>query len=240
MRRVAGAASRLLYPAQCVACGSFTEAAHHLCGPCWRDCRFIGGTICDGCGTPLPGEAVLARELCDDCRAADFPWSRGRAAMVYRDTARRLVLQLKHSDRTDLARAGGLWMSRAGRDLIGADTLLVPVPLHWSRLWRRRYNQAALLAQWLGVESGAEVAVDALVRPRRTISAAGRAARFAALEGAIRPHPRRGAAMAGRPVVIVDDVMTSGATLTTAALAATGAGAASVDVLTLARAVRGA
>jgi ComF family protein len=151
-----------------------------------------------------------------------------------------MVLALKHGDRLDLARPAGRWMAAAARPLLKDHMVAVPVPAHWVRLFRRRYNQAAVLAQRVARETGIEVAVDALVRVRRTRVQEGmdREERYANLEAAIAPHPRRSTTMAGRHVLLVDDVLTSGATLSAATAAAQQAGAASVSVLALARVAR--
>lgn len=188
---------------------------------------------------PLPGHGRGAAEYCDDCLATPRPWLRGRAVMLYDGCGRDLVLRLKHHDRTDLARPLGTWMARILPDLTQGlrAPLLVPVPLHPLRLWRRRYNQAALLAQRIGKVMGVEVIPDALRRTRRTpvLKAAGVSARFAALAGAFALHPRHAGRIRGRDVVVVDDVMTSGATLSVAAETLLDGGAASVCVLVLAR-----
>ena len=230
---------RAIYPAACVACNAPVDSDFGLCGPCWRDSWFIAGTTCTGCGAPLPGAAVEGLDLCDDCREIPRPWGRGLAVLEYRETGRRLAMQLKHGDRTDLARPMGLWLARVAGGVIGPETVIVPVPLHWRRLLRRRYNQSALLARALGRETGASVLPDALVRVRPTPSLKGtRDERFQRLDGAIRAHPRRGGALAGKPVLLIDDVMTSGATFAACTDAAFAAGAASVDVLALARVTR--
>jgi predicted amidophosphoribosyltransferase len=138
---------KILYPPQCVMCEARTEVDFALCGPCWAETPFIDGLCCDGCGSPLPGQGdPEVGILCDDCMVISRPWSKGLTAMIYTDKARRLVLSLKHGDRTDLTRAAGPWLARAAAPIITAETLIVPVPLHRFRLLRRKFNQAALLA----------------------------------------------------------------------------------------------
>ena len=227
----------LAFPPRCTGCGAMVAEDFALCGACWRETPFIEGLVCDACGVPLPGEEGGAPEYCDDCLSIARPWGRGRAALVYRDRGRKMVLALKHGDRTEVARPAARWLMRAGLPLLTPETLLVPVPLHWRRLLRRRYNQAAELAKALARAGGQEWVPDALVRTERTpvLDGLGREARFAALGRAIRPHPRQGIRLKDRTVLLVDDVMTSGATLAAAAEAVRGAGAARVDVLVLAR-----
>lgn len=230
-------ALRLIYPPQCLSCAERVEHDHALCPRCWRDTPFLRGLVCDGCGVPLPGEADSGPVVCDDCLRIARPWSRGRAAMLYDGNARRIVLGLKHADRLDLARACGRWLAAAARPLLAPGVLVAAVPLHWTRLLRRRYNQSAVLAQALAAEAGLECCPDLLVRRRRTPSQEGRdlSARFANLDGAIALHPRRGGRAEGRRVLLVDDVMTSGATLAAAAEACLAGGAAEVNVVVLAR-----
>lgn len=233
---------RAIYPAQCVACDEPTEAEFGLCASCWPDTQFIGGVVCDTCGTPLPGTEQDEALQCDDCMTIARPWDRGRAALIYIGVGRRLVLGLKHGDRTDLARPAATWMAQAAKPLLQEDALIVPVPLHWIRLARRRYNQAALLASSLGRVLGKPVCPDGLLRPKKTKPLEGhsRDARFAALADAIIPNPKRVKVIRDRPVLLVDDVMTSGATLAAAAEALRSAGAANVSIVTLARVVKDA
>ncbi len=230
----------LLYPPRCLGCGDMVESDFGLCGRCWRDTPFIGGTVCDACGTPLPGSDDGHRLECDDCMERPRPWGRGRSALLYRDRARALVLALKHGDRAEMAKPAAKWMMRAATPLLRPDMLVAPVPLHWSRLLRRRYNQSALLSQALAGEAGLACCPDLLQRIRRTAKQDGKSVedRFAELTGAIAPHPGRRHRMAGRAVLLVDDVMTSGATLSACATACLDAGAARVDVVTLARVTR--
>lgn len=231
---------RAIYPLSCVSCDARVEDAHGLCGECWSGTTFISGLVCNSCGTPLPGQDDGSVAQCDDCLTVARPWSQGRAALAYRDIGRRMVLALKHGDRTDLVPTLAGWMVGAARGLEDAERLVVPVPLHWTRLLRRRYNQAALLAQHFGRQTDQEVCVDALLRPRRTapLDGHGRDARFAALAGGIRANPKRAVAIRDRKVLLVDDVMTSGATLAASTEALNSMGAKDVSILTLARVVK--
>ncbi len=218
-------------------CRELTESDFGLCGPCWRDTPFIGGAVCESCGIPLPGEADGHRIECDDCMKTPRPWQDGRSALLYDGKARGLILALKHGDRPELARPAARWMAQAGRDLFRDDMLLAPVPLHCSRLLRRRYNQSALLAQHLGRHTGLEVCPDLLIRCIKTPVLDGKTAaqRAETLENAIAPHPKRLNRMHGRDVLLVDDVMTSGATLAACARVCLASGANHIFVLTLAR-----
>lgn len=234
---------RAIYPPQCVACDAATADDHGLCGACWRETHFITGIVCDRCGTPLldGGDENAPQTapdlLCDDCMKIARPWAHGRAVFLYSGVGRRLVLGLKHGDRTDLVPAAAAWMHNAGGALIADADVIVPVPIHWTRLVKRRYNQAALLAHRLARDTGKPVLADGLVRMKRTAMLDGhnRADRFAALSGAISAKPNRVPLFRGRRVLIVDDVMTSGATLAAATEAAHAAGAQQVCILTLAR-----
>jgi ComF family protein len=218
------------------------ESDFGLCGACWRDTSFIGGTICDSCGVPLSGEQEEDALHCDDCLVIARPWRKGRAALAYNDTGRKLVLALKHGDRADIARPAAVWLVAAGRDILDADTLLVPVPLHWRRLLKRRYNQSALLTHALERKTGIETCPDLLMRPvaTRSLEGLGREQRFQMLQDAIRVHPKRETLIKNRKIVLVDDVMTSGATFAAATQACQRAGASDVCVLALARVAKDA
>ncbi|MEM9031580.1 MAG: ComF family protein [Pseudomonadota bacterium] len=230
-------ALKVLFPGQCAACGTLVEDAHALCGACWVDTAFIDGLSCDACGLPMIGEAAGARPLCDACLNTPPLWHQGRAVFMYTGQGRRMVLALKHGDRVEIAKPAARWMAARLSVLLPTGGALVPVPLHWTRLVARRFNQAALLANGIGSITGHDVIVDALVRRRRTGSQENRSRdeRFGNLSGAMVAHPSRAKQIVGRRIVVVDDVLTSGATLTEATRALLDAGAASVSVLVLAR-----
>lgn len=214
-----------------------TASDFGLCGPCWQDTPFIGGTVCASCGLPLPGEGDGYRVECDDCMRQPRNWDDGRAALLYQGNARSLVLALKHGDRPELAKPAAVWMAQAGKALFRSGMLIAPVPLHWSRMLKRRYNQSALLSHALGRKTGISVCPDLLVRKVRTSALEGKTAgqRADILQDSIVAHPRRYRELAGRQVLLVDDVMTSGATLTACTNACLKAGAAHISVLVLAR-----
>jgi len=233
----------LMFPPRCAGCGDATLQAHALCPECWRSAGFIEGPVCEHCGAPVPDATGHGQGLvCDDCVRFPPPWQRGRAALVYDGTGRRAVLALKHGDRTDLVRPLAAWMVRAGRPLLAERPLVVPVPLHRWRLARRMYNQSAELAHAIARLAGLSVCPDLLRRIRATGSQDGRsrADRFANLEGAIHVNPRHLPALFGQRVLLIDDVMTTGATLSTCARVCLDAGAAAVDVLVAARVTRNA
>ncbi|TNF64174.1 MAG: ComF family protein [Rhodobacteraceae bacterium] len=232
----------VMFPPRCLGCGGIVDSDFALCGPCWRDTPFITGLSCDACGVQLPGQGGGGPVHCDDCLRRPRPWSQGRSVLMYRDLARRLVMALKHGQRTEIARPAALWMARAGADLVRPDMIVAPVPLHWSRLFRRGFNQSALLADAVARHVGLAHCPDLLSRPRRTRSLDHRSVseRFDELHDAIRVHPGRHRRVAGKPVLLVDDVMTSGATLAAATDALRQAGSGDVFVLTLARVAKDA
>ncbi|KPQ06894.1 MAG: putative amidophosphoribosyltransferase [Rhodobacteraceae bacterium HLUCCA12] len=237
---VATRALRLAYPPQCLTCDADVATEGTLCPACWQITPFIAGLVCDGCGTPLPGADEGVAVLCDDCHHIARPWGRGRAVMIYDDKARQIVLGLKYRNRHDIAAPAGRWLTRTAAPLIRPDTLVAPVPLHWWRLFRRRYNQSATLSAALARATGLAHCPDLLVRRHHTGTQDGRTrdGRFANMAGAINAHPRRSGLLAGRHVLLVDDVMTSGATLAAAADACLAAGAQGVDVVVLTRVAR--
>ncbi|MCF6272630.1 MAG: ComF family protein [Rhodobacteraceae bacterium] len=226
---------RTLYPPRCMLCETLTDAPHGLCADCWCDTRFINGSTCITCGTPLVGEAE--GEPCDTCIAHPPPWQRGIAVLEYDGTGRAMVLALKRHDRLDLAPAMAQWMQRAGTPLLATTDILAPVPLHPARLLRRKFNQSAELGRHIARLSGVAHIPDLLTRTRRTAPQQGkdRAARIVNLKSAIIPTPRHLARLAGKRVLLIDDVLTTGATLSACTSACYAAGAKNVSILVLAR-----
>jgi ComF family protein len=231
------AALQVLYPPQCISCSAPVTSDFGLCADCWRETPFIAGTICDRCGVPLPGPDPDERAVCDDCMAIARPWGQGRTAMLYDANARRMVLALKHGDRMDLARPASAWLHKAAGPLLRPGLLVVPIPLHWMRLVRRRYNQSALLSKGLAALAKLDHGPDVLVRRRPTGTQDGRSRddRFRNLVDAFHVPPSRAKTVAGRNILLVDDVMTSGATFAAATDALLAAGARAVDVVSLTR-----
>lgn len=233
------AALHLIYPPQCITCDAKVTSDFGLCGDCWRETPFVAGLVCDKCGAPLKGQDTGQAEYCDDCLTIARPWARGRAALIYRGNARGIVLALKHGDRMDLARPASAWLARAGQGVIAPDMLVAPVPLHWMRLFKRRFNQAALLSAGLAKLARLDHCPDLFQRHTATpTQSGGRDARFANMAATMRVHPRWMDRIIGRDLLVVDDVMTSGATFAAVADVALAAGAASVTTLALARVVK--
>lgn len=230
----------LMLPPTCAGCDEVAEGEHVLCPTCWAKLRFISQPCCDACGHPFEYE-VPGLTLCGACVRDRPPFTQARAALLYDGASKDFILSFKHADRTELAKLLSKWLAQAGGEFLPAADVLVPVPLHWTRLFARRFNQAALLAQALGRLVAKPVAVDALVRHKKTPSQGhlGVTARMRNVQGAFRVPPGRLASIKGKRVVLVDDVYTTGSTVRVAAKALLRAGALRVDVLTLARVVKG-
>ena len=225
-------------PPRCLACRSAVEAQGSLCIDCWSGLDFIAGPVCAACGLPFAFE-IGPGAVCAACAARPPKFDRARAALVYGEKSRDLILGLKHGDRTEVAPALARWLARAGAQLIAEADLVAPVPLHRFRLLARRHNQAALIAAALPGARG-KLAPDLLIRRRRTPSQGGLSARERRrnVAGAFAVRPAWRPKLAGKRVLLVDDVHTTGATLEACARVLRRAGAAGVDALTVARVVR--
>jgi ComF family protein len=235
VRAVLRTALDVALPPLCPACREPVEG-QALCPACWSKLSFITRPYCERLGIPFvydPGPGILSMEAI----AAPPAYQRARAAVRFDEISRALVHALKYSDRLDLAPMMGRWLSHAGRELLAEADALVPVPLHWRRLWARRFNQSAMLAAAISAESGVPIATGLLKRVKPTAQQVGlsRTERAANVQGAFRVPPEARGAVAGRRLVLVDDVLTSGATVDGCARALLRAGAANVDVLIFAR-----
>ena len=238
--RAAQMALDLLFPPLCVACRARVSEPHSLCANCWREVEFLDGPICQKCGAPFdvdPG----GETVCGACLMKPHDFDIARSVMRYSEASKPLILRFKHSDRLDHAPAFGRWLERSGRALIAECDLIVPVPLHRWRLWQRRYNQAAVLAEKLSRISRRPWDALLLQRKRPTPSQGAMPsakARRRNVLGAFRVDPKARGRIKDTTVLLVDDVFTTGATLDACARALKRAGAARVFALTLARVVR--
>jgi len=235
VRTLLGRAFDAALPTLCPSCREPVDGSG-LCASCWSKLSLIAPPYCPRLGLPFaydPGPGVLSKQAIADPPA----YHRARAVARFDDIARALVHALKYGDRLDLAPPMGRWMARAGGDLLTDAAVLVPVPLHWRRLWTRRFNQSALLAQAISGETGIGVGDGLLKRVKATAQQVGlsQAERAENVQGAFRVPDDRRAAVAGRRLILIDDVLTSGATSDACARSLLRAGARSVDLLVFAR-----
>ena len=225
-------------PPLCASCREPLGDGIGLCAQCWSKLSLIEPPYCARLGIPFAydaGPGLLSMEAIANPPAYD----RARAAVRYDDIARALVHAYKYGDRVDLAPLLAGWMARAGRDLLADADALIPVPLHWRRLWARRFNQSAMLTREIGKNANVPVLHNALKRARATAHQVGlsKAQRAENVQGAFRVPTAAKGSVAGRRIVLIDDVLTSGATADTCTRVLLRAGAKAVDVLVFARVV---
>jgi ComF family protein len=228
-------------PPLCPSCGDAVGGGSGLCANCWSKLSPIARPFCERLGVPFaydPGPGILSMQAIADPPA----YARARAAVRYDEIARALVHALKYSDRLDLAPVMGRWMARAGSELFGQADVIVPVPLHWRRLWARRFNQSAELAKVVAGIAGLPVVHGVLNRVKPTPQQVGlsKSERAANVQGAFKVSADGKEDVAGRRVILVDDVLTSGATVDACARALLRGTAAEVSVLVFARVVEAA
>jgi ComF family protein len=228
----------LLLPPVCLSCGARVERQGTLCAACWQGLHFLSPPHCACCAFPFTYDLGPVA-LCAACTARPPAYDRARAAIAYEDASRSLVTHFKYGDRLEGAVLFARLLARAGEGLLRDADFIVPVPLHPFRLIKRRFNQAAILARQLSSETGVPVRTDVLRRIRRTppqvgLSPVGRRRNVA---HAFAVHPRHALVLRGARVVLVDDVLTTGATVEACAKVLRRAGVQRLDVLTLARVV---
>ena len=231
----------VILPARCALTGEIVPESGQLSPAAWGQLHFITDPMCKCCG--LPFEAVMEGGgdiICGPCVSETKPYRRARAARTYTDESRKLILAFKHGDQTHLTVTFAPMLKKAGGEFWDGCDMIVPVPLHWRRMVSRRYNQAALLAQAVSKVTGVPSAVSALRRTRHTPTQGhlSRKHRAKNVARAFAVHPKFESSMQGKNIVLVDDVFTTGATIEECVCALQAAGAARVDVLTIARVVR--
>jgi len=235
VHRALAACADVIVPPCCVVCRVRIGAHHLLCAHCWRDVHFIRAPLCDVLGIPLPFDTG-ERTVSAGAVARPPAYDRARAVAHYSGAMRTLVHQLKYADRHDARTLFGRWLADAGRELLPGADIIVPVPLSRLRLLLRHFNQAAVLAGELSRQTGVAMNPLILRRTRSTQSQVGmtRDQRRRNVAGAFKVPRHRRVSLKGRNVLLVDDVVTTGATVDACAGALKRAGAARVDVLALA------
>tara|TARA_R110000868_G_scaffold54982_2_gene171261 strand:- start:5318 stop:6091 length:774 start_codon:yes stop_codon:yes gene_type:complete len=238
-RHAASRVADLALPPQCLSCGLPVSRQGGLCGPCWSGIDFISRPFCEVSGLPFafdPGGLMVRPDVATN----PPPYAKARSVMQYNDASAALVLRFKYADRMEAAPAFAGWMVRAGAEVLAGADLVLPVPLHRRRLFTRRYNQSAELARLIAAGTGLGFAPELLTRVRATRPQVGLSgdARRRNVAGAFAVPSRLASRVRGKTIVLVDDVMTTGATIDACARVLAAAGATELRVLTLARVVQ--
>ena len=226
----------IVYPPQCIACGTNVHENGTICAHCWGDINFITDPQCEMCGFPFDFE-VAGSHICAGCAKDPPQFSKARAVFLYDDASRRMVTSFKYSDRTENRAAYAKWMARVGADMLQDADFIVPVPLHFFKLIMRKYNQAALLAHEIAKITGKKVIADAIIRNKytKTQAAFSHKGRFKNINGAFEVNKKYLDILRDKKILLVDDVITTGATANECAKVLINAKVAKVELLTLAK-----
>ncbi|MCE3233438.1 MAG: competence protein ComF [Rickettsiaceae bacterium] len=229
-----------IFPPQCMACRKFVQEKGGLCHSCWEAIDFISSPQCDKCGVPFE-LATHTELLCGKCISDAPKYYKARAVFLYDDSSSSIITRFKYGDQIHTSSSFAKWMVRVGQEVLKDADVVVPVPLHKRRLFSRRYNQSALLANSIGVEAGIDACNDMLLRVKNTKPQAGLTLnqRAVNVKGAFALNPKHKAKVIGKNVILVDDVITTGSTINACVNALLKAGAGQVSVLTLAMTVKG-
>lgn len=241
LKRATNTALNLILPPRCISCSSVVGEVGALCSSCWSEIDFITSPLCVTCGFPLEPDAGKD-SICGHCIAEEPKYDIGRSVFCYDEHSKSLITGFKYSDKLHAVRRFSAWMVRAAGDEITRQAeLIVPVPLHWRRLFARRYNQSALLAKAISSQTGIKCEMQALMRKKNTPPQASltRKERFKNIKGAFALNPGLKGLIKDKTILLIDDVTTTGATLNECAKILKKGGADKVFVLTLARIVEG-
>ncbi|MBM3467949.1 MAG: ComF family protein [Alphaproteobacteria bacterium] len=228
----------VILPPRCMGCGEILSEHYTLCSVCWKNCTFLTPPCCVKCGWPFPYTAEK-NTLCPSCYRLPPLFVHCRSALAYQEGTRRLILKFKQGDGTYLTPGLGNLMLKAGEDILKQTDMLIPVPLHWSRLFRRQYNQATLLAKYISLQTSIPTLTTLLKRCRSTRKQGhqSRKERYANVRGAFVVLPSKSGLVRNKRITLIDDVFTTGATLTECTRTLLKAGAKEIRILTLARVI---
>lgn len=233
---------KILVPRRCMQCRTLLQEHGYVCAACWSQLTFIAAPLCACCGIPLElsSDENPAELLCGACCQELPPYHQARAALLYDEFSKPFILGFKHGDALHPLPSMAEWMGQAGRELLARSDLLIPVPLHWRRLVKRRYNQAALLAQKVSTLSGIKVEPTLLIRTKNTPSQGHLTGeqRRQNVKSVFKVKAGKQALLNQKVITLIDDVYTSGATVNACAKVLLKAGAKEVNILTLARVAR--